>query len=78
MSLDIIAVILERLEQKVDHLASATEKQVEGLALSTEKRLDDHERRLRIVEEYKTRALMLAIVAGFVMPLVVLYLNKRF
>jgi hypothetical protein len=78
MGLDTIAAILERLEQKVDHLAAATERQVQALATSTEKRLDDHERRLRIVEEYKTKALMLAIIAGFVMPLIVLYLNKKF
>lgn len=77
MNLEALVAILERVEQKVDHLASATEKQLEALAHSTEKRLDDHERRLRVVEEYKTRALMIAIIAGFVMPLLILYLNKR-
>lgn len=65
-SLEVVRAILERLEVKVD-----------ALGASTEKRIDDLELRLRTVEEYKNKVMAIAIIAGFVMPLIVMLVSKR-
>lgn len=64
--LKVLEVILQRVEAKLDTL----DKHMSD-------RHQDHELRIRALESAKDRITMLAIVAGFVMPLIVSFIAKR-